>query len=126
MPIPLAARVAVVVYISVGGAAPELSVSGTEIINISGKQIPAIKVKNIGAAHGRLGGVLSGVDAEHAELEIVPSSTPIMPGEVRTISLGSTKYGQPEIPYYPKFPLRLNGTLEWEDKTMELKAIFEK
>ena len=111
--IPFSARLGVVVYVAVGGAAPELSVvsSGVQIVN--GKPTPVLQVRNSGAAHGRLAGFLSGTDATDTALEFSPVSMPILPGETRTIALTATRPGDQDTAVQVRFPVTVRGKLEW-------------
>jgi hypothetical protein len=127
LPIPVSARMAVVVYLAIGDAAPKLDVLGSHIALVNGIATPVLKVRNRGNAHGRLSGVLSGVDAKQREIEFTPASTPIMPGETRDIALGGSKYGAPDTPVSASFPIVISGKLEWgADQKLELKQRFER
>lgn len=125
LPIPVSARMAVIVYVTVGNAAPKLEVVGTHITTINGVATPILKVRNTGNAHGRLEGVLSGVDAGQTELEFTPASTPILAGETRDIALGASRYGAPDKPIAPRLPVSISGKLEWgKDKIMPIQERF--
>lgn len=110
---PFSARLGVVVYATLGGAVPELSVVGSSVQSIEGKPTPVLKVHNSGAAHGRLAGFLSGTDAAKTELEFAPASMPILPGETRTIALTATRPGDPDTVVQVQFPVTISGKLEW-------------
>ncbi|MBL8539869.1 MAG: hypothetical protein JNK68_05795, partial [Betaproteobacteria bacterium] len=68
-------------------------------------------VRNMGNAHGRLAGFLSGVDAKGQRRDYAPSTLPILPGETRAIALvadaGPANGGE------VVFPVKIRGTLEW-------------
>jgi len=110
---PFSARLGVVVYVAVGGAAPELSVVGSGVQTVNGKPTPVLQVRNSGSAHGRLLGFLSGTDAANTELEFAPASTPILPGETRAIALTATRPGDPDTVVQVQFPVTISGKLEW-------------
>jgi P pilus assembly chaperone PapD len=113
MPIPISARMAVIVYVSILDAKPKLSLVGHQLKEVGGLLVPVIRLKNEGNAHGRLDGVIAAVDANRIELEVVPSSTPIMPGEIREVALTATRYGSPDKAVAPKSPFVLNGFFEF-------------
>lgn len=123
--IPFSARLGVVVYVAVGGAAPELSVvsSGVQVVN--GKPTPVLQVRNSGAAHGRLAGFLSGTDVANTVLEFAPVNTPILPGETRTIALTATRPGDQDTAVQVRFPVTVRGKLEWgKDQTQNIEQRF--
>jgi hypothetical protein len=112
-PVPFSARLAIVVYAAVGGAAPELAVAGSEVRTINGKPTPVLLVRNTGTAHGRLGGFLSGTDESGKTLEFTPGSLPVLPGETRAIPLNATRPGDTETEVVVRFPVTVRGKLEW-------------
>lgn len=125
-PIPFSARLAVVVYVAVGGAEPELSIVGTRVIQVNGVQTPALQVRNGGLAHGRVAGFLTGTDAGKTQLEFSPSNLPILPGETRLVPLTATRPGDSETAVQAKFPLTISGKIEWgRGKTQAMERRFE-
>jgi hypothetical protein len=112
-PIPFSARLGVVVYVVIGGAVPELTVTSASVQTVNGKPTPVLQVRNTGTAHGRLSGFLTGTDASGISLEFSPANTPILPGESRTISLGATRPGDQDTAVQIKYPVTVRGKLEW-------------
>lgn len=111
--IPYTGRLAAIVYVGVGGVQPALSIVGSAVRQVHGEPTPVLLVSNTGAAHGRLRGLLSGDDADGTALEFAPSGEPVMPGEVRAVTLVATRQGEPGIRVKPRLPVRAKGTLEW-------------
>ena len=109
--VPVSGRIGVIVYVAVGPAAPDLHIVGTTMADTHGQRAPVLRVRNVGNAHGRLAGFLSGVDAKGQRRDFAPSTLPILPGETRVIALvadaGSANGGE------VAFPVRIQGTLEW-------------
>lgn len=123
--VPFSARLGVVVYVALNGAAPELSVTGAAVQQVNGKATPVLQVRNSGAAHGRLGGFLSGTDASGKTLEFAPSSLPILAGETRSVALSATRPGDTETEVQVQFPVTIRGKLEWgKGRTQELDQRF--
>lgn len=123
--VPFNARMAVIVYLGVGGAQPQLSVIGSALQAVDGKQRPALQVRNIGQAHGRLGGFLQGTDATGQRLDFTPSTLPILPGETRTIALLPSRPGEPEGEVQLRFPVMVKGRIEWgKDQSQEIDLRF--
>ena len=73
------------------------------------------------AAHGRLDGTLSGTDAEGKPVEFVPEGLPVLPGQTRTLAL-TTSTSVSGAKQALKYPLRLNGTIDWEDGAFKVEA----
>ena len=113
MPIGLGARIGVIVYVAVGNVAPKLELAGSGVENVDGKPAAALRIRNTGDAHGRLGGFVTGTDAAGTRVELQPASTPILPGETRTVTLVANRPGSPEVPVAVKFPLQVSGKLDW-------------
>ena len=117
--IPFSARLGVIVYAAFGGAAPNLSLVGSGVQNVNGKPTPVLQVRNSGAAHGRLGGFLSGTDAAGIQLEFTPASMPILAGETRAIALNATRPGDQDTAVQVRFPVTISGKLEWGKDQMQ-------
>lgn len=111
--VPVGARVGVIVYVKVGDVAPTLSIQATRVEERGGAPVAVIDVTNSGTAHGRLDGFLTGADAQGQPLDVTPASTPILPGETRTVALKLTKRGDPNAAVQAVFPITVKGKLEW-------------
>ena len=122
-PVPVAGRIGVIVYLSIGGAVPKLELVGSQVATINGEATPVLQIKNTGNAHGRLDGFLSGTDAGGKKLEFSLSTLPILPGETRGISLIVNR-GEQEAPTKIKFPITVRGNLEWADKSVPFEQRF--
>ena len=108
---PIAGRLGVIVYVSLGDAAPKLEVTGSKVANVNDVPVPVIIVKNNGNAHGRITGFLSGTDASGKKVEFTPSTLPILVGESRSISL--VPYGDKDEVVKVAYPITIKGKLEW-------------
>lgn len=121
--IPVGGRIAVIVYASIGGAAPQLVISPKGLAEVNGQTLPAIEVHNTGTAHGRLEGFLSGTDAAGRKFDLSPSGLPILPGETRILTINPVteeKIAPPSI----KYPLKVTGALEWSTNRIALEHTF--
>lgn len=120
---PVAGRIGVIFYVSVGGASPSLEISAAGVRTVNGARLPVLQVRNTGTAHGRLSGFLSGTDAKGQELDITPSTFPILPGETRFVELSATTHrGDPAVIAYP---IVVHGELEWGDRKIPFEQRFE-
>jgi hypothetical protein len=124
-PIPFSARLGVVVYVTIGGAIPELSVTGSGVQTVNGKPTPVLQIRNSGTAHGRVTGFLNGTDASNTSLEFSPANTPILPGETRTIPLSATRPGDLDTEAQIRYPVTVRGKLEWgKGQTQSIEQRF--
>jgi hypothetical protein len=122
---PISGRLGVIVYVTVGGAEPALEVAGTKVASVNGEDVPVLKVKNTGNAHGRLAGFLSGTDAAGKKIEFTASTLPILPGETRDISL--VPYRDKDEPMKIAYPVTIGGKLEWgSGKSSPFEQVFNK
>jgi len=122
--LPVSGRIGVIVYVSVGDAAPELQVVGAVVSDVNGRMLPVLRVNNLGNAHGRLSGFLQGTDASGRRLEFEPSTLPILPLETRAIALTAAE--QPETITEITFSVTIQGVLEWGGaQRLEINQLFE-
>jgi hypothetical protein len=119
---PVGGRIGVIVYVTVGDALPQLEVIGARLLTINGAILPVVDVRNTGKAHGRISGFLSGTDASGRKLDFDAATLPILPGELRGITLSPTT-GRDE-PITIAYPVTIRGTLEWGDKSVPFEHRF--
>ncbi len=110
--LPLAGRIGVIVYFAVGDVAPKLVVDAIRIGRVNGMWMPLVDVHNIGTAHGRIEGILEGIDATGKKIEFTVSNLPILAGEKRTIFISPQDTADGKRPDW-KPPIKLRGDLEW-------------
>lgn len=111
--LPVQGRVAVVIYLAIGDAAPELQLKETLLDEYNGLQAPFVVVHNSGNAHGRTTGFVNAVDATGKRIEFEITPLPILPGQTRRIPLFQPVFDEQEPqPFTP--PLELKGTIEWD------------
>ncbi len=121
--IPVTGRLGVIVYVAVGDARPQLEIVEPTTVDVNGQRVPALRVRNIGNAHGRLSGFLSGTDAKGREFEFTPSSFPILPGETRTIALAPA--AAREDGSGVAFPITVRGQVEWDNGRVDFDRRFD-
>lgn len=120
---PVGGRIGVVVYASIGDAAPRLEIAATRVATINGKPTAMVDVRNRGNAHGRLEGFVNGTDASGARFEMSPADLPILPGETRGVAIGPVVEDGKPAPEI-RFPLVIKGNLEWGKNHLPLDASF--
>jgi hypothetical protein len=121
--LPIQGRIGIIVYVVVGDARPEIEVFGPSVVTLNGQKVPALRVHNTGNAHTRMSGFLSGRDAKGVRYDYNPSSLPILPGETRLLFLMPSTPGNDHPTL--AFPVTVQGTLEWGDRSTRLNETFE-
>jgi hypothetical protein len=112
--IPVQGRLAVVIYVDVGGARADLVLQDIVIEEVNGQRAPVAILSNQGRAHGRTSGFVDGTDATGQTLEFQVSPLPILPGQTRRVPLQRALLDDETPPPFTP-PLELKGTIEWED-----------
>ncbi len=121
---PVAGRIGVIAYVTVGDVAPKLVIGKSSLEKSGAGLVPMIEVSNQGDATGRLDGYVLGKDADGKEFELSPDSAPILPGVTRKIALIVTaEDGKP--PPAIRYPLTVKGNLEWGKSREPLDLRFE-
>ncbi len=121
---PVSGRIGVIVYATVGNAHPKLEISHSGTGISEGIVVPQLQVRNSGNAHGRLGGFVSGVDAERRQIDFVPEALPILPGQSRLVALVPSTSGKDPVTL--TYPLTVKGNLEWGDQKTAIDLRFDK
>jgi hypothetical protein len=120
--IPINAQIAVIVYVTLPGVAPDLAVVRTAVAEREGGKVPLLYIRNDGRAHGRLEGFLEGTDASGRRIEFTPDGLPVLPGETREIALNVASQADPRPTV--TFPITIRGNLEWGGKSTPFEARF--
>lgn len=117
---PMSGRIAVIVYVAVGGVRAELVPIGGEMGEFDGSVVPILTVRNEGNATARLSGYLKAVDAAGKQVELAPEAVPILPGQTRKIALqvyepppkpGSLQAAPRKVTF--SYPLTVRGVMEF-------------
>lgn len=119
--LPVSGRIAVTVYLAVGGAKPQLELLGIGANSVRAQRQPVVTVRNNGEAHGRLDGALDATDSTGQRLELVPDGGPILPGQTRVLTLSAKPPASGVAPAL-KYPLNIQGSLDWEDGAFKVQA----
>lgn len=119
--LPLAARVAVIVYVAIGDARPSLQVIDRQVRKTPENPLGALLVRNSGQAHGRMGGFLEATDATGRRFEVTPSQTPILPTQDALVALQIPTEDRPGPA--PVLPVRIQGSLEWEGGSIPVDVV---
>lgn len=121
--LPTTGKIAIIVYLGIGGVEPEMSEQGIEVRNIRGLDLPSIKIVNSGAAHGRIDSEITGEDSDGVKLTLSIANSPIMPGQTRFMTL------TPDEAYRKQamtiaYPLKLKGRLFFDNSTIDINTIL--
>jgi len=119
--IPVQGRLAVVMYIAVGDASPDLELQEIVLEYVNGQPSPVAIVHNRGNAHARTAGFVDATDATGRHLEFAVASLPILPGQTRRVPL---RRADPEGSEAEAFvpPLDMQGAIEWETGKLTIRA----
>ncbi|WP_298608966.1 hypothetical protein [uncultured Thiothrix sp.] len=123
--LPVNGRIAVAVYVAVGGAEPKLSIKQMNVQNVKGQKVPVAIVTNQGDAHGRLEGVLEATDAKGQAFELAPEATPVLPGQTRTLPLLPQALTNQKLTP-PTYPIQAKGSIDWDKGSFKInQAVFK-
>jgi len=122
--VPVGGQIAVIVYVAVAGAKPQLHFKGLRKGIANSVPVPVAVLENTGNAHGRPEGILVAKDRSGKEFEVYVNAIPILPGQTR------------EAPIYPSnadtgkgvkfdFPVSLKGAIEWEGGKQEVDQTIQ-
>ena len=136
MSFPVAAQIAVIVYVKVGDVKPQIRIVKADVATVNGVPTPVLMVENSGTAHGRLTAFLSGTDAKGKKREFAASTLPILPGETRMIALNvdnggdAIALGPQSAPDSKKpdtiaYPLTISGTINDTVNSFKFDGVFE-
>ena len=123
---PILGSVAIIVYVTVGNARPDVFLEGVKKIYQDGEPVPVIRLHNRGNAHARPFGSILAKDSlgKAADLLVVPF--PILPGESMDIELtADPRRSGIEKMSDLTFPISLKGQIEWDGGTTKIDAIIE-
>ena len=114
--IPVVGRIGVIVYVTVGGAKPELKLVGIETRKVDGRTMPVASFRNSGNAHGRVFGNLEAKDSKGRRVELVAEQAVLLPDASREIRLSPIDWSSGEA-REPTFdlvpPMHVRGKLQF-------------
>jgi len=122
--IPVQGRLAVVMYIAVGGASPALELQKVVLEDVNGQPTPVAIVHNSGNAHARTAGFVDATDGNGRHLEFAVASLPILPGQTRRVPLRRADTEDREVQPLVT-PLELRGAIEWENGKQTIRERIE-
>jgi fimbrial chaperone protein len=111
--IPVRGRIAVVIYVAVGDARPELQLQALRLAEVNGELLPVAVIHNQGNAHARTSGFVDATDSSGKHLEFAVAALPILPGQTRQVPLNRNLLDG-EAPEALQAPLDLSGAIEWQ------------
>jgi len=123
---PILGSIAVIVYVTVGNAQPDVILEGVKKIYQDGEPVPLCTLRNRGNAHARPFGMVMAKDSEGRTAELLVVPFPILPGETRDVQLTA----DPRLSGIEKmselvFPISLKGLIEWDGGTTKVDQIIE-
>jgi hypothetical protein len=121
---PVEGRIAVIIYVGIGDAEPQLEVRQLRLDDINGRLTPVAVLHNSGTAHGRPEGFLQGSDASGRRLDFTVAATPVLPGQTRAIPIWQAPAeGTERVDLQP--PLTVHGVIEWQGGEQRVEALLD-
>lgn len=120
--LPVLGQVAIIVYVNVGGADPELHLRGVTRSGPDNREV-ALLMENTGDAHGRPRGIMRLTVPDGAVEEYVVAPVAILPGTRRLVPLWPGDRSRPEA--VQSFPVTVRGTVEWRGGKHDVRATVE-
>lgn len=123
--IPVAGAIAVIVYVAIGDAEPDLDFKSIDLKRNEEKRSPVVFLHNKGNAHARPFGNIRISDADGQKAELIISPFPILPGRTGAINLSlDPEFSEIQDISSLKPPLRLKGLIEWDGGEYKLDTVF--
>ena len=101
--VPITGRIAVIVYVNVGGVEADIEIGDIAMQELDGKTAPALRVTNSGAAHGRLDSDLVAETQSGDSVRVSVATSPVLPGQTRYLAV------TPEAGRVLTYPIRVRG-----------------
>jgi len=114
MTMPITGRIAVIVYLNIGNVGAELQLGQLAVREVNKIRLPAIKVRNVGEAHGRLDADLTALSAGGERVQLTIATSPILPGQTRFLTL------TPEAGKQVQYPLTVSGKIYSDGNAFEI------
>lgn len=123
---PILGSIAVIVYVTVGNAQPDIFLEGVKKIYQDGEPLPLLSLHNNGNAHARPFGSVRAKDSKGKTADLLVVPFPILPGDTRDIQLTA----DPRMSGIEKmselvFPISVKGMIEWDGGSTRVETIIE-
>ena len=112
--LPISGRIAVIVYLGVGDVAPELQIGEIVLLDAEDGALPAVAVRNLGSAHGRVDAELDAIASDGKRTRLSIATSPILPGQTRYLKL------TPETRAPLNLPARVRGRIYTDREAFEV------
>lgn len=123
--IPVAGAIAVIVYVAIGDAEPDLVFKRIDLKRNTEEGSPVIFLHNKGNAHARPFGNVQIADAAGQKAELIISPYPILPGRTSAINLTlDPEFSEIQDIKDLQPPLRMKGLIEWDGGAYKLDTVF--
>ena len=123
--IPVTGAIAVIVYVAIGDAKPDLEFKSIDLKRNEEESSPVIILHNKGNAHARPFGNVQIVDAEGKKAELIISPYPILPGRTTAINLSiDPDFSEIKAINELKPPMGLKGLIEWDGGDYKLDTLM--
>jgi hypothetical protein len=111
---PITGRIAVIVYLNIGDVEADLQLGELAVREHNDSRLPAIEVRNVGSAHGRLDADLTARNADGERVQLSIATSPILPGQTRYLPL------TPEAGKQVHYPITVTGKIYSDGNAFEI------
>jgi fimbrial chaperone protein len=123
---PILGSIAIIVYVTVGNAQPDVFLEGVKKIYQDGEPVPLLSLHNNGNAHARPFGSVTAKDSKGKTADLLVAPLPILPGESMDIQLTvDPRRSGIEKMSELTFPISVKGLIEWDGGTTKIDSIIE-
>ncbi len=115
-----------IVYVTVGDAAPVVDFLGLGRGEMGGLTLPTLRLHNKGTTYDRVFGRVVATDAAGERFVLVASTFPVLPGRTEEIILvPEQSENNPDDSDKMQYPLSLKGDFEIGGERHEVESFFE-
>lgn len=114
MQLPITGRIAVIVYLKIGDVEPQLQIGDIAVKQLDTGTLPALEVRNVGGAHGRLDADLLAISDTGQRIRLALATSPVLPGQTRFLAM------TPERGKSLEYPLNIIGKIYADGQALEI------
>jgi hypothetical protein len=124
--VPVVGRYAVITYVTIGDARPQIAYLGLGAQIVAEQALPTLTLRNTGSGYDRAFGQVMATDATDQRVPLVPSNLPVLPGRTEQIVLTpDTRSNAAAHDVRFTYPLILKGRIEIGGETLRIDTTFE-
>ena len=123
---PVVGRYAVIVYVTIGDAQPDIQFEGLGRHMMGELTLPTLLLRNVGNTHGRTFGRITATDADGQRHVLIASDFPILPGREEEIMLIPDDMENGRVDHIRmRYPLQVEGRFEVGGQRFTVEQQFD-